>query len=232
MFNFIKIKQAGYIKQAVTKATQIIISDQEIIVESFQLQKKSFKISTVNNLVPRERKALVKGKSISVITKNTNSTKSLTQSSMTSTNNSWPEPSVPSFDINEEIPPLKKKSLSAKVVISNLHPTVTQEDILELFGAIGPLQKGCLQSVGTAEVVYYVVEDAFAAFNKYHGRNLDGQPMILKITTVDNDSSIDHPHKNGSSSSFYHQNLGASFRKNSLARPVNSSAPVVFTVKL
>ena len=44
----------------------------------------------------------------------------------------------------------------------------------ELFGAIGSLRESRLKSVGTAEVVYNIAEDAFAAYSKYHGRNLDG----------------------------------------------------------
>ena len=32
--------------------------------------------------------------------------------------------------------------------------------------------------------MYKVCDDAFEAYAKYHGRNLDGKPMMLKITAA------------------------------------------------
>ena len=192
---------------------------------------KSIQVSTNNDLAPRERKTLVKGKSLSVIAKN-KTTKSNKQFHKT-INNSWIGPSHPTSP--EPIPSASKKSLPAKVVISNLHPNVTQEDILELFGAIGPLRDGRLKSVGTADVVYRVAEDAFAAYSKYHGRNLDGQPMILKITTAEEEGSSSllpsRSNKLGASSSStpYYSTPPCSSSNNATAI---SGTPVVFTVKL
>lgn len=199
---------------------------------------KSLKICTSNNLVPKDRKAVVKGKTLSIVAKNTSSYKATKQPFNKLTNNTWIGPKLPSAAI-EQIAPLKKVTMSAKVVISNLHPSVTHEDILELFGAIGPLHAGCLKSVGNAEVVYHVAEDAFAAYNKYHGRNLDGQPMILKITTTDKGGSVMSTSRNNqyesvSPSSYHHPPSSSplSVQNYSSARLGTVIAPVVFTVKL
>ncbi|CAG5133063.1 unnamed protein product [Candidula unifasciata] len=70
-----------------------------------------------------------------------------------------------------------------RVMVTNLYSGVTQDDIIELFGAVGPLKKAKLLKPGTAEVVYVSKEDAFSAVQKYHSRELDGQPMYVKMTT-------------------------------------------------
>ncbi|BFZ03035.1 hypothetical protein BsWGS_06074 [Bradybaena similaris] len=70
-----------------------------------------------------------------------------------------------------------------RVMVTNLYSGVTQDDIIELFGAVGPLKKAKLLKPGSAEVVYVNKEDAFSAVQKYHSRELDGQPMYVKMTT-------------------------------------------------
>jgi len=40
---------------------------------------------------------------------------------------------------------------------------------------VGSLTEARLNNLGTAEVVYSNAEDAFAAYNKYNTRNLDGK---------------------------------------------------------
>ncbi|XP_049830009.1 uncharacterized protein LOC126270205 isoform X1 [Schistocerca gregaria] len=64
-----------------------------------------------------------------------------------------------------------------RIVVSNLQPSVTQEDIRELFEDIGTLVVSRLVRPGTAEVVYARLEDALRAVDVYHNRQLDGQPM-------------------------------------------------------
>ncbi|XP_067013669.1 polymerase delta-interacting protein 3 [Anabrus simplex] len=64
-----------------------------------------------------------------------------------------------------------------RIVVSNLQPSVTQEDIRELFEDIGPLVTSRLVRPGTAEVVYQLHKDAVQAVDVYHNRQLDGQPM-------------------------------------------------------
>lgn len=50
---------------------------------------------------------------------------------------------------------------------------------------MGPLREARLKNLGTAEVVFESAEDAFAAYNKYNTRNLDGdyslKLLFLKI---------------------------------------------------
>lgn len=60
----------------------------------------------------------------------------------------------------------------------------------ELFGAIGALCSAKLVNIGTAECVYENAEDAFAAYTKYHTRNLDGrfafnQVICLNLVAAD-----------------------------------------------
>ncbi|XP_071107987.1 uncharacterized protein [Haliotis cracherodii] len=70
-----------------------------------------------------------------------------------------------------------------RVYVTNLHPVVNQDDIIELFGAIGALRKAKLIKQGTAEVVYVKKDDSLKAVQKYHNRELDGLPMQVKLLT-------------------------------------------------
>lgn len=65
------------------------------------------------------------------------------------------------------------------VKISNLHPSVSQEDIIELFAAVGALRRTRLVRPGYAEVIFVNYKDAAAAVARYHMRELDGLPMNL-----------------------------------------------------
>ena len=75
---------------------------------------------------------------------------------------------------------------SARLVVSNLDPRVTNQDIKELFSELGPLSKHSLNfdargnSKGTAEVVFRRAQDAQAAVRKYNGVKLDGKPMRIE----------------------------------------------------
>nr|XP_014087565.1 polymerase delta-interacting protein 3 [Bactrocera oleae] len=75
--------------------------------------------------------------------------------------------------------PLKSSSSSSgyRIVVSNLHSSVTQSDIQELFEDIGPLYDSRLVRPGVAEVIYKSLTDAEKAVDTYHNRQLDGQPM-------------------------------------------------------
>eukprot|EP00095_Tigriopus_kingsejongensis_P006488 maker-scaffold676_size113663-snap-gene-0.27 protein:Tk06488 transcript:maker-scaffold676_size113663-snap-gene-0.27-mRNA-1 annotation:"polymerase delta-interacting protein 3" len=65
----------------------------------------------------------------------------------------------------------------AKIVVSNLQASVSPEDILELFGDIGPLKRSKIIESGTAEVVFVNRSDAIKAVEIYHNRQLDGKAM-------------------------------------------------------
>lgn len=64
-----------------------------------------------------------------------------------------------------------------RIIISNLHATVTESDVRELFEDIGPLGSAKLVRTGIAEVVFKNLGDAEEAVETYHNRQLDGQPM-------------------------------------------------------
>lgn len=69
----------------------------------------------------------------------------------------------------------------SKVVVSNLQDSVTQEDIVELFGDIGALKRARLVETGVAEVVFVKMSDAAKAVEIYHNRQLDGKPMKCRV---------------------------------------------------
>lgn len=75
----------------------------------------------------------------------------------------------------------------SKVVINNLQTSVTEEDILELFGDIGALKKAKLVTPGHAEVTFVQRREAQRAVEVYHNRQLDGKPM--KCTLVGQDAA-------------------------------------------
>ncbi|CAF0981542.1 unnamed protein product [Brachionus calyciflorus] len=68
-----------------------------------------------------------------------------------------------------------------KLYISNLHPRVTEDDILELFGDIGPIKRARFLERGLAEVIYLKLEDAKEAIRKYDRNELDGRPMRIEL---------------------------------------------------
>lgn len=77
--------------------------------------------------------------------------------------------------------PLKSQNSSHnsgyRIVVSNLHTSVTQGDIKELFEDLGELYESRLVRPGVAEVIYKDQKDAEKAVETYHNRQLDGQPM-------------------------------------------------------
>lgn len=64
-----------------------------------------------------------------------------------------------------------------RIVVSNLHGSVSQSDIKELFEDVGPLLDARLVRTGVAEVIFEKLADAQSAVDTYHNRQLDGQPM-------------------------------------------------------
>ena len=70
--------------------------------------------------------------------------------------------------------------------MSNLQPSVSQDDIVELFGDIGALKRAKVTNPGTAEVVYVNKSDALKAVEVYHNRQLDGKAMKCQIVGATN----------------------------------------------
>lgn len=80
-----------------------------------------------------------------------------------------------------------------KISVNNLHPRVTEEDIVELFCVCGALKRARLVKVGVAEVVFVRKEDAVSAYRKYNNRCLDGQPMKCNLHIQGNIITSEQP---------------------------------------
>jgi hypothetical protein len=89
-----------------------------------------------------------------------------------------------------------------KLFISNLHPRVTEDDVLELFSDIGPIKRARFLEKGLAEVVYVKLEHAKEAIYKYDKNELDGRPMKIELVNSNRPTSeLVHEKKLNSSSS-------------------------------
>ncbi|XP_030264378.1 polymerase delta-interacting protein 3 [Sparus aurata] len=105
------------------------------------------------------------------------------QHSTAETSTTAPAPPQPAFS------PLE----GTKITVNNLHPRVTEEDIVELFCVCGALKRARLVKVGVAEVVFVRKEDAVSAYRKYNNRCLDGQPMKCNLHIQGNVITSDQP---------------------------------------
>ncbi|XP_048473501.1 polymerase delta-interacting protein 3 [Rhincodon typus] len=79
------------------------------------------------------------------------------------------------------------------MTVNNLHPRVTEEDIVELFCVCGALKRARLLHPGLAEVVFVRKDDAITAYKKYNNRCLDGQPMKCNLHVNGNIITSDQP---------------------------------------
>ncbi|XP_062918692.1 polymerase delta-interacting protein 3 [Mobula hypostoma] len=80
-----------------------------------------------------------------------------------------------------------------KMTVNNLHPRVTEEDIVELFCVCGALKRARLVHPGVAEVVFVRKDDAITAYKKYNNRCLDGQPMKCNLHVNGNVITSEQP---------------------------------------
>ncbi|GAB0095387.1 uncharacterized protein DMENIID0001_107680 [Sergentomyia squamirostris] len=88
-----------------------------------------------------------------------------------------PRASVGIFSRGEPAPSPPLATDGYRIVVSNLHHSVTENDIVELFEDIGQLMEARLVRPGVAEVVFKGLKDAEQAVDTYHNRQLDGLPM-------------------------------------------------------
>lgn len=73
------------------------------------------------------------------------------------------------------------ESRGASILISNLMPSITQSEIIELFGDIGVMTAVNMINQTTALVTYENSSDAVRAVKVYHNRLLDGKPMLVNM---------------------------------------------------
>ncbi|CAN8062548.1 unnamed protein product [Agarophyton chilense] len=98
-------------------------------------------------------------------------------------------------------PSAQRRSNGVKVVVSNLHPGVTQSDIAELFETVGPLKSAVLPRYqnGTssceAEVIFENMPDALEAIKRYNLVPLDNQPLQITLVTTRSKNGRENPSK-------------------------------------
>ncbi|XP_019873127.1 aly/REF export factor 2-like [Aethina tumida] len=89
----------------------------------------------------------------------------------------------------------QRNSDGFKMLVSNLHPSVTNMDLQELFIEFGDLKRWSIhynqngKSVGTGEVVFFNRDAATRAVRQYNGVPLDGRPMRLELVGERNDNA-------------------------------------------
>ncbi|CAF1528205.1 unnamed protein product [Didymodactylos carnosus] len=71
------------------------------------------------------------------------------------------------------------------VLVSNLQPTVTEVDVMELFSQAGDISQISVLNRGCIQVFYKNREHAEQACAKYHNRLLDGQFMYVSVQQPD-----------------------------------------------
>jgi RNA recognition motif-containing protein len=80
------------------------------------------------------------------------------------------------MDYEREAPPpplirrQQEQGGDSRILVSNLQPSVTADDIVELFSDIGSLIGARMTASGQAEVTYSRKADALKAIEAYHNR--------------------------------------------------------------
>ncbi|XP_064118582.1 polymerase delta-interacting protein 3-like isoform X3 [Macrobrachium nipponense] len=77
--------------------------------------------------------------------------------------------------------PVVQAESGTKVVVSNLHPCVSVEDMEELLGTVGSVYNVRMVRQGVAEAFFVNQEDAYRSVELFNNRQLDGQPMKVMV---------------------------------------------------
>ncbi|KAI9300593.1 hypothetical protein BJ944DRAFT_244056, partial [Cunninghamella echinulata] len=89
--------------------------------------------------------------------------------------------------IRNTLPPRGPRN---SLVVSNLHPKVTEKDLYELFGQQGVVKRAFLhiaptgKSAGVADIVFAHPNDAERAKNAYNNVDLDHRPMRIAFANL------------------------------------------------
>jgi len=102
----------------------------------------------------------------------------------TSRKRSYPSKESTDNVIRHDLTKRPSKNAQFRVLISNLHPSVTLQDIEELFSAIDTVEHIQMLYPGVAEVLYLSEQSASVSVERYHNRDLDGQPMQISYSLV------------------------------------------------
>ncbi|RWS26706.1 polymerase delta-interacting protein 3-like protein [Leptotrombidium deliense] len=126
--------------------------------------------------------------------------------------------------------------VGATVLITNLNSTITDTDLLELFGDVGEMSSLQMVNSSTALVTYSNASDASKACETYNNRLLDGYPMSCTVLPPTGGASqpvasstrgLSRP-----SSSFAHRTTAAQAFIDSGLLPRRPRKDVQFTVKI
>jgi len=147
---------------------------------------------------------------------------------------------IPKKETTSDGPEKESPIQGYRVLVSNLHSIVTQEDVVELFSACGALKRTKMIKPSVAEVVFVKKEDAEMAVKKYNNRELDGQPMQCKMVSnpAPKSSSQDGPSLGGRLKPAAPSGDGVEATTihkalfNASTSSGSKTKPVVFTVKI
>jgi len=123
---------------------------------------------------------------------------------------------------------------AATILITNLQPSVTEDDVIELFSGIGHINEIKTLSRGCVQVIYSKQEHAEEAVTKYHNRLLDGQLMYVSLQQPISYSTKSSKNTTESLKSTSNKiSIDPSFIRQALFNPSNNTPnPVQFQVKL
>ncbi|XP_068240824.1 LOW QUALITY PROTEIN: polymerase delta-interacting protein 3-like [Palaemon carinicauda] len=77
--------------------------------------------------------------------------------------------------------PVVQADPGTKVVVSNLHPCVSVEDMEELLGTVGSVFSVRMVRQGVAEAFFVSQDDAYRSVELFNNRQLEGQPMKVMV---------------------------------------------------
>ncbi|CAF3822612.1 unnamed protein product [Rotaria sordida] len=83
--------------------------------------------------------------------------------------------------VSKPISTTQSISIPGTILVTNLQPSVTEEDVIELFSEIGRINEITTLSQGCVQIIYTKREHAEQAVTKYHNRLLDGQFMYVSL---------------------------------------------------